>query len=273
MARIRSLKPTFFTSEDVAALSLPARLTWIGLWTYADDHGRGKDNARLVKAAVWSLDDERSIDDVEAYLTELAAAGRIVRWVVNGRPYFAVVNWHLHQAINRPKASTIPKPPRSTGADVVSAPGYCADCAHPVDNRVPAGQPQHGAVTDESVTHHGSITSGGEGKGREGRGRVHDASLQDPSLTNHGPGTAPPSKCPKHTNTAHPPACRACGDARRAHDDWTRSQTPKPTPTLTVPCPEHPDQPAGRCRPCEARAVPSPLKRRRGADVLNVIAQ
>lgn len=40
MAKIRSIKPDFFTSEDVSALPLRARLTWIGLWTHCDDHGR-----------------------------------------------------------------------------------------------------------------------------------------------------------------------------------------------------------------------------------------
>jgi hypothetical protein len=40
MPRIRSIKPDFFKSEDVAALPLRARLLWIGLWTQCDDHGR-----------------------------------------------------------------------------------------------------------------------------------------------------------------------------------------------------------------------------------------
>lgn len=49
MARIRTIKPSFFRSEDVAALPLRARLLWIGLWTQCDDQGRTKDNKQLIK--------------------------------------------------------------------------------------------------------------------------------------------------------------------------------------------------------------------------------
>ena len=60
MARIRSIKPEFFTSEVIASLPLSARLTFIGLWTYVDDNGVGLDNERLILAAVWPLEDEPS---------------------------------------------------------------------------------------------------------------------------------------------------------------------------------------------------------------------
>ena len=56
MARIRSIKPEFFTSEAIAALQLSARLTFIGLWTYADDNGVGIYNELLITAAIWPLE-------------------------------------------------------------------------------------------------------------------------------------------------------------------------------------------------------------------------
>lgn len=123
MARIRSIKPGFFTSEDVSRLPLRARLTWIGLWTHCDDQGRAKDNVKLIKAAVWPLDSV-TLRDVEEDLATLAVHGRIVRYEVDGRRYLAVTNWGDHQKPNRPTGSKIPAPPRvpEVPAEVVPAP-------------------------------------------------------------------------------------------------------------------------------------------------------
>jgi hypothetical protein len=251
MARIRSIKPAFFISEDVADLPVRARLTWIGLWTQADDHGRTKDNARLIKAALWSLNDDVTLDDIEDDLSALASHGRIVRYLADSRSFLAVVNWHVHQAINRPKASSIPAPGVSTGPHDPLAPGYCSECSAST----------LASVTAESLTPHAPLTPGGEGKGREGRGTrgTRDAAR----VTDAPSGPEPPRKCPTHEKTRSSTPCGACGDARREHESWTRGQKPKPTPTITTMCQDHPDQPAGRCVPCESAAVPSPLKRPR----------
>src|SRR5256885_771857 len=40
MARIRTIKPEFFTSDDICALSPLARLLYVGLWCEADREGR-----------------------------------------------------------------------------------------------------------------------------------------------------------------------------------------------------------------------------------------
>ena len=40
MAYIRSIKSTFFTSDDIVTLSPLARLLYIALWTEADREGR-----------------------------------------------------------------------------------------------------------------------------------------------------------------------------------------------------------------------------------------
>lgn len=109
MARIRTIKPDFFTSLTVADLSFEQRLTFIGLWTHADDAGRCVDDARLIKAAVWPLDDRTSVD-VESDVQALAEAGLIVRYVVGGRAFMAVTGWREHQRINRPTPSKCPPP-------------------------------------------------------------------------------------------------------------------------------------------------------------------
>lgn len=187
MARIRTIKPGFFTSEDVAQLSIRARLTWIGLWTYADDNGRGKDNTRLIKAALYPLDDI-TLRQVDEDMAELDAAGRIVRYEVDGSPYFEIVAWAEHQRIQRPTESKIP-PPRIL--------------------REPSVSP-HGTLMEPSV-------SPPVRKGREGNG----------GGANRADARRPSPYCPKHPGGTDRP-CRPCGDARRAADLWTGPPTPMP---------------------------------------------
>ncbi|WP_018908772.1 hypothetical protein [Salinispora arenicola] len=112
MARIRSIKPEFFTSLTVASLPVEARLTFIGLWTHVDDEGRCVDDARLIKAAVWPLDDRLSTD-VELDLKRLSESSLILRYKVGERSYLAVREWGEHQRINRPTKSKLPPPPEA----------------------------------------------------------------------------------------------------------------------------------------------------------------
>lgn len=109
MPRIRTIKPEFFTSLTIADLTPEQRLTFIGLWTHCDDEGRCVDDARLIKAAVWPLDD-RTAADIEADLRALSESSLITRYVLNRKPYMAVNGWVEHQRINRPTASRLPAP-------------------------------------------------------------------------------------------------------------------------------------------------------------------
>lgn len=110
MARIRSIKPEFFTSLTVAGLNVWARLTFIGLWTHVDDHGRCVDDARLIKAAIWPLDD-RGAAEVDEDVRQIADAGLIRRYAVGGRTYLVVCGWAEHQRVSHPSKSRIPAPP------------------------------------------------------------------------------------------------------------------------------------------------------------------
>lgn len=246
MARIRTIKPDFFVSEDVSALPLRARLTWIGLWTQCDDHGRTKDVGRLIKAAVWPLDD-LSLRDVEEDLAVLADHGRIVRYEVDGKTYLAVVNWHVHQAISKASKTRHPAPPHPVNPVDPGTPGYCADCA----------RESTGGVPDGSGNAPGGLPLGKEGRGKEGtRAGGSAGTVQDSSA-----GEEPPRRCPKHLNATDSPPCPACGDARRAHQAWDRARRAVPTPTPSTPhCPIHPEHPTGSkaCPACTREKTPAP---------------
>jgi hypothetical protein len=156
MARIRTIKPAFFSSLSNAELPKPTRLTWIGLWTYVDDAGRAVDDPRLVKAAVWPLDDDYPTKKVESDLSLLARKGKIERYTVEGRRYLRVVEWH-HQRINRPVDSVLPASPNEVSAH---------DEPPPDDDPPPASSSED-AVSEQCGD---SADSPPEGKGIGGEG-------------------------------------------------------------------------------------------------------
>lgn len=99
MARIRSIKPEFWTSEQVMECSTTARLLFIGMWNFCDDAGRHPASSKTLKAEVFPGDDITS-DEVGMMLDELEANGLIERYEVSERQYFQVTGWH-HQKIEK----------------------------------------------------------------------------------------------------------------------------------------------------------------------------
>ena len=112
--RIRSIKPEFWSSPDIAALSDADRLLFIGLWSYVDDHGRGRDDVALIVAALFPHDmvaDPRdTVAKVRDGLARLSEANLILRYTVASRTYFLVTGWGKHQRVDKPKVSRIPEP-------------------------------------------------------------------------------------------------------------------------------------------------------------------
>lgn len=120
MARIRTIKPKFFTNEDLAALPFEWRLLFIGLWTQADRDGRLEDRPKRLKAELFPYDDL----DVNAGLGCLTNAGFLTRYDVNGLRLIAINTWHKHQQPHVKEAdSELPPPPdREHRASTLLAP-------------------------------------------------------------------------------------------------------------------------------------------------------
>ena len=112
--RIRSIKPEFWRSQDIADLSVEDRLLFIGLWSYVDDNGVGKDVDALIAADLFALDLSRDPREtfarVSRGLQNLHEAGRITRYVVHGTPYLHVTNWGTHQRVDKPNKPRYPAP-------------------------------------------------------------------------------------------------------------------------------------------------------------------
>jgi hypothetical protein len=116
MGRIRSIKPEFWTSDQVMECSRDARLLFIGLWNFSDDAGRLPYNAKQIKALVFPGDDD-PVSRVAEWLEELERNDLVVSYIVANKRYLQITGWH-HQKIDRPQKAKYPDP--STNGSVVS---------------------------------------------------------------------------------------------------------------------------------------------------------
>jgi hypothetical protein len=157
VARIRTIKPDFFTSLTIADLPIEARLTFIGLWTHVDDEGRCVDDTRLVRSAIWPLDD-RGLADIDKDLDCLGDKGLIRRYSIGGRRYLAVTGWSEHQRISKPTRSKLPAPPAGTqlGNDHSESP--------------PGALPEPSATTPQPLRADSAGERKGKEQGKEGNG-------------------------------------------------------------------------------------------------------
>lgn len=147
MARIRTIKPEFFTSEDIVQLSPHARLLYIATWCEADKEGRLQWKPLTLKIRYFPVDDV----DIRALCEELIDAGLVVPYG-DGLAY--IPKFGAHQHINpRESASQLPAP---AGAA-----------------RVTDASPTRGERDDDAHAPVTDAQGGREGKGRE---RKEDAS-------------------------------------------------------------------------------------------------
>jgi hypothetical protein len=121
MARIRTIKPDAFTSDSLAHVPRGVRWTFAGIWTYVDDSGRGRDDVRLIKAALYPLDDEVSLSVLADDLDQLEKIGCLCRYEVDGKTYIHIPGWR-HQKISHPTPSQLPNCSRHNPEDSGPAP-------------------------------------------------------------------------------------------------------------------------------------------------------
>lgn len=112
MAR-RMIHTEIWQSKQVASLSLQARLLHIGLITLADDDGRLKGDAALLRAQIFPRDADIEVKDVETWLQEIVDNKLVVRYEVDDEAYLAHPNWTKYQTLrsDRKRDSNIPQPP------------------------------------------------------------------------------------------------------------------------------------------------------------------
>lgn len=131
MARIRTIKPEFWTDETLTECSLSARLMFIGMLNFADDNGNIERSSKQLKMRIFPADDI----NCEELVNELTAHGVLIEYSLSDKKYLHIKGFREHQVINRPSKSKIPEFDSNN---------------------------THGVLTEYSGT---------EGKGREGKGK------------------------------------------------------------------------------------------------------
>lgn len=165
MARIRTIKPEAFESEDLAAVDVTAVLTFFGLLTQADDSGRFRDHAAIIAGRLWALRPEHTPAHVARDLEQLAEVGLVCRYTgCDGKSWLHIVTWDRHQKINRASDSRLPRCPAHEAAKA------CGECDRPqchtqTHAEIPRQAPSeaHGAPTGtvgggDSANAHGALT-------------------------------------------------------------------------------------------------------------------
>lgn len=117
MARIRTIKPDFFTSEQVVSLTPLARLLFIACWLEADRAGRLIWRIKTLKLRYLPGDD----CNIEDLSDELLRLGLIVVYEIEGQQLAEIPTFKKHQVINNREADSS-LPARVEHASTMRAP-------------------------------------------------------------------------------------------------------------------------------------------------------
>ncbi len=110
MARRRMIDPNIWQSEDVSQLTYRQRLLLIGLFSNADDEGKGRGNANHIRSTVFPYDDI-SKKEIESDLENIRTYISIQFYSINGSHYYKFDNWSKWQRVDKPQVSMLPNPP------------------------------------------------------------------------------------------------------------------------------------------------------------------
>jgi hypothetical protein len=96
MARMRVLKPEFWSDGNMTALTRDARLFYIGMWNFACDGGHVPADPMALKLQILPADDV----DPFALVNELLDMERIQLRETEGRKYLSILRFRDHQKID-----------------------------------------------------------------------------------------------------------------------------------------------------------------------------
>ena len=110
MANKRMINGDTFEDEFFTTLSIFDRLLWIGCITkLADDQGRFRDNAALIRSNLFPMDDI-PLNNIEKAIQLFSIDGRILRYEKDGKKLVQIVNWWKHQKPRWASHSNYPAP-------------------------------------------------------------------------------------------------------------------------------------------------------------------
>jgi hypothetical protein len=115
MARIRQIKPEFWSSPSTASASAVARLLFIAMWNWADDSGHGTANMKELEGFAFPHDDVAELSggkcrNFRHCVAEVSGSFGVVFYNVRGRLYYEIPSWQNHQRNERLAKGKFPLP-------------------------------------------------------------------------------------------------------------------------------------------------------------------
>lgn len=108
MARKRMIDPNIWQSEDFSKLSTLGKIVFIGLFSLADDEGRGRCNPVYLKSTLFPYEENIRSTDIDKTLSEISSNMSVIFYSCDGSNYYSLYNWYTWQKIDRPSESKIP---------------------------------------------------------------------------------------------------------------------------------------------------------------------
>lgn len=135
MARIRSIKPEFFTDDVMASLDPLDRLAFIGLWLHADREGKLPYKPRQLGVSI--LPYEKG--DFATRISRLVTAGVLIKYAIAKETFLKIKNFAKHQKPHpTEQESVIPDPPDENVMGTVLIP--CENGSLSVEERCKEGR-------------------------------------------------------------------------------------------------------------------------------------
>ena len=200
MARIRTIKPEFWTDAKTGTLSEFAKCLFIGLLNHADDYGVIEWSPLEWRVKIFPYHSDTTTGAVNtAIVDELAPRGLLVIFSLEEddgahKQFGFIPNFTKHQVINKPSRPILHGWKKEDNPKT-----YAKRCGSAYDE---IGAPRHDATTPLPEWY-GSTTSwkGKEGKGKEGKGGESRGSAEGETASSaRGHPDAPPSATPPPQN-------------------------------------------------------------------------
>lgn len=102
------IDPNMWQSEDFGKLSLLAKIVFIGLFSNADDEGRGRANPVFLKSILFPYNEGMRSADIEKALCEISSNMSVVFYSCDGSNYYSLYNWNRWQKIDKARSSELP---------------------------------------------------------------------------------------------------------------------------------------------------------------------
>lgn len=151
MAKIRSIKPSFWEDEKIGSLPVEARLLFIGTWSLADDNGVLRGSPAYLRSQIYPYDEAVTAADVRRWVSALVEGGMLAPFTYKGENYLVVRHFRNHQKIDARFATEL-VPSAEVDAVLASFPERCV---------TPAAEPQsgHGGDTPRPQRDHAETTA------------------------------------------------------------------------------------------------------------------